>query len=146
MRTLILLRHAQAVPQAVDGQDFDRPLSRAGRNEAQRSAQRLRDAGLVPDRILASPARRTTETAALLLPVLGLSAGVMQYPPEVYQATAAKLGEAITQHGAGARCLLLVGHNPGLSALAATLLQQPGLSLATAEFRHLQLPEDDWKR
>ncbi len=140
MGTLILLRHAQALPQAVDGQDFERPLSRVGRDEAQRSAQRLRDAGLVPDRILASPAQRTLETTTLLLSALNLPAGIVQYPPELYLASAAKLGEVIAQHGAGARCLLLVGHNPGLSALAAVLLQQSGLNLATAEFRHLPLP------
>lgn len=140
MGTLVLLRHAQALPQAVDGQDFGRPLSRAGREEAQRSAQRLRDADLIPDRILASPALRTMETTALLLSALDLPAGIAQYPPELYLASPAKLGELIAQHGNGARCLLLVGHNPGLSALAAILLQQPGLSLATAEFRPLPLP------
>jgi len=137
MDSLILLRHAQALPQTIDGNDYDRPLSNAGRLEAQRSARRLLDVGLIPDRILASPSLRTAETTALLLPVLGLPSTMVRYEPGLYLASVTKLKEVIARSGAGSGRLLLVGHNPGLSTLAATLLRQRGLRLATAEFREI---------
>lgn len=139
MESLILMRHAQALPQAVDGNDHDRPLSETGRLEAQRSAQRMLQAALIPDLVLASPARRTAETATLLLQAMALPSEVLRYDSKLYLASAAMLQQIIKRSG-GTRRLLLVGHNPGLSALAAELLRQRGLNLATAEFREVLQP------
>ena len=62
MRELILLRHAHAEPGAAGQADFDRPLSSQGLAEAEAAGRWLADQGLVPDRVLCSPARRTRET------------------------------------------------------------------------------------
>ena len=62
MRELILLRHAHAEPATTGQSDLDRPLSPQGLAEAEAVARWLKEQGLVPDRGLCSPARRTRET------------------------------------------------------------------------------------
>ena len=67
-RRLLLVRHAKA----AHGQpDADRPLTGRGERQATALGAWLGDAGLVPDRVLVSPARRAAQTwerAAAALP------------------------------------------------------------------------------
>ncbi|HVN98482.1 MAG TPA: histidine phosphatase family protein, partial [Steroidobacteraceae bacterium] len=71
MHELILMRHAEALPAAIDAEDFARPLTEAGRAAAARAATALAG-GHAVDRLLYSPARRTTETALIVADVLEL--------------------------------------------------------------------------
>ena len=71
MRELILLRHAHAEPAAAGQDDIDRPLSRQGLAEAEAAGKWLKDHGYLPDRIIASPARRTRETLEQVLHAIG---------------------------------------------------------------------------
>ena len=71
MRELILLRHAHAEPGAAGQADFDRPLSSQGLAEAEAAGRWLADQGLVPDRVLCSPARRARETLEAVLSLTG---------------------------------------------------------------------------
>lgn len=118
MRTLILLRHAHAEPAAPGQADVDRPLSPEGLAEAEAAGRWLAEHGLVPDRVLCSPARRTRETLEAVLGVVGfieqrLEAGI-------YEATPGALAALADAHREVER-LLLVGHNPGLERLLALL-------------------------
>ena len=118
MRTLILLRHAHAEPAAPGQADVDRPLSPEGLAEAEAAGRWLAEHGLVPDRVLCSPARRTRETLEAVLGVVGfveqrLEAGI-------YEATPGALAALADAHREVER-LLLVGHNPGLEWLLALL-------------------------
>lgn len=118
MKELILLRHAHAEPAPPDGVDLDRPLSPEGIAEAESAGRWLQEQGLVPDRVLCSPARRTRETLEAVLAVIGY---VDQRLDEgIYEATPGTLVGLADQHRECSR-LLLVGHNPGLERLAALL-------------------------
>ena len=82
-------------------------------------AREMRRLGLLPDLVLVSSARRTLQTLAALEP--------WDDPPQIepldalYLAPAADLLEAIHHAAPTARCVLLVGHNPGLHDLAMML-------------------------
>ena len=71
MRELILLRHAHAEPATPGQSDLDRPLSPQGLAEAESAARWLKEQGLVPDRVLCSPARRTRETLEAVMDAIG---------------------------------------------------------------------------
>ena len=71
MRELILLRHAHAEPATTGQSDLDRPLSPQGLAEAEAVARWLKEQGLVPDRVLCSPARRTRETLEAVMDAIG---------------------------------------------------------------------------
>ena len=118
MRELILLRHAHAEPAAPGQADIDRPLSAQGLAEAEAAGRWLLAQGLVPDRVLCSPARRARET---LEAVLGLTGYVEQRLDErVYDATPGTLAALVDEQRDVER-LLLVGHNPGLEQLVALM-------------------------
>ncbi|MET0809155.1 MAG: histidine phosphatase family protein [Pseudoxanthomonas sp.] len=118
MRELILLRHAHAEP-AADGQpDLDRPLTVQGLAEAQAAGRWLAGQGLVPDRVLCSPARRARETLEAVLEATGYVE--QRLDERIYEATAGTLAELADAHRETER-LLLVGHNPGLERLAALM-------------------------
>ena len=127
MRELILLRHAHAEPATTGQSDLDRPLSPQGLAEAEAAARWLKEKGLVPDRVLCSPARRARETMEAVLEELGYVEQRLE--ERIYEATPGTLAGVADQHREAER-LLLVGHNPGLEQLAA--LMHSGV---TSEYR-----------
>lgn len=127
-RRLLLLRHAEAA--SPPGGDFSeqadlaRPLTAEGRLAASRCGAWLRAKALAPDVVLCSPARRTRETLAGLEPFQPPPAHPTQFCPDIYEAPASALLERIRQAPPEARTILLIGHNPGISALARWLDDQ----------------------
>ena len=118
MKELILLRHAHAEPTLPDGVDLDRPLSPEGLAEAESAGAWLKEQGLVPDRVLCSPARRSRETLEAVLGVIGYVDQRLE--DGIYDATPGTLIGLADAHRECDR-VLLVGHNPGLERLAALL-------------------------
>ncbi len=113
MRTLILMRHAQAAASA-EGPDRDRPLSEAGRQQAQRVGKTLRDRGI--QHVLCSSAQRTRQT----LESLQLEAPV-DYQDVLYNASAHTIAQQISGVDEEVETLLVVAHAPGIPALATQL-------------------------
>jgi len=120
MREVILLRHAHAEPASPGQADIDRPLSAQGLAEAEAAGRWLAGHGLLPDRVLYSPARRTRETLEAVLAVAGYAEQRME--DAIYEATPGTLIGLLQDHQEVER-LLLVGHNPGLERLVALLSQ-----------------------
>jgi phosphohistidine phosphatase len=120
-RTLVLLRHAKAAqPSGIP--DADRPLSDRGRVDSAAAGAWLALRGLRPTRVLCSPARRARETWQAVAAALGDgSTPEVAYQPEIYQAYAGELLELVQATSVEVDVLLLVGHNPGVSALSKLL-------------------------
>jgi phosphohistidine phosphatase len=145
VRTLILLRHAAAESQGLDARDYDRALTPAGRAEAAAAAQRLAALPTRPLLLLTSPAVRTRATAEIVARHLGLGRAAVRDDDSLYLAAAPVLRAAIARIDASVGCLLVVGHNPGLSELASMLdADRGGIALATGCFVHFALPLADW--
>ncbi|KMO25541.1 SixA phosphatase family protein [Methylobacterium aquaticum] len=122
MRRLILLRHAKSDwPDGVA--DADRPLAPRGQDAAPKMAAYLAAQGLIPDRVLVSPARRTQETWDLVKPALGAVAD--ETVPQIYEAPVSRLLDVVQAIPDEAATVLMIGHNPGFQDLAR-LLSKPG--------------------
>lgn len=82
-------------------------------------AREMRRLGLLPDVVLVSSARRTLQTLAALEPW----DEVPRIEPldALYLAPASDLLDVLRRVAPTARCVLLVGHNPGLHDLAMVL-------------------------
>lgn len=117
MLRLLLLRHAKASWDDASTADIDRPLAPRGRHAAELIAQAVKDRGWLPDRILCSPSRRTRETLAALLPVLGNRTEII-IAPSLYEPGTETYREAIAADGGSAPTLMLIGHNPVMQATA----------------------------
>jgi phosphohistidine phosphatase len=116
--TLVLLRHAKAAnPEGRP--DADRPLTQRGHADAAAAGAWLEQRGYAPDVVICSPARRTRQTWHGV--ALALAAGArVSYPDEAYTADARELLELVRSIGQ-ADTVLLIGHNPAMSALSCLL-------------------------
>ena len=121
MKTLLLVRHAQAEPMIQDGDDFYRPLTRLGQEVATIQGRYLREAQLVPQLIVTSDAARTLETAKLLAEGLQLTHTIVIPNSRIYLAKCRDLSQIIEEFDDQYDCIMLVGHNPGIPALAEYL-------------------------
>jgi phosphohistidine phosphatase len=144
---LLLLRHAEAKPAALDQGDFQRPLTAGGREAAVAAAHRLSALPWCPQRLLYSPALRAQQTAALVREVLKLGASACLEVPELYLATPQALRAVLQAHHGKLQRLMIVGHNPGLSEWGAQLaLSHASDSLPTAGYWLIDFAPAPWQQ
>lgn len=120
LRRLTLIRHATA-DQDSGQRDFERPLTRKGLGEAQEMARKFQERSLVPDLILVSAAVRTRETADAFAKILGVAPRLLQADDSLYLADGEHILSTIRAVGPRVKHLMLIGHNPGISAAAISL-------------------------
>lgn len=121
MVRLWIVRHGIAEATAPRGDDGQRRLTAVGRARMQRAAMGLRALDVDPAVILTSPLPRASETAAIVAATIAprtrpqvLEALIPGTPP----ADVLRALRPASHH----RRVMLVGHEPGLSELAALLL------------------------
>jgi phosphohistidine phosphatase len=128
-RRIILMRHGHAEERP---DDYVRPLSDAGRAAVVRAGTALTGTGWLPDHVLTSSAPRALETAELVAKACG-HRGPIRGDRSLYLAGEGRYLAALQDLSTRARCVLMVGHNPGLSALARQLFQHER-DMAPAEY------------
>jgi phosphohistidine phosphatase len=119
-RRLMLLRHAKS--DWPDVSDHARPLAKRGRHDAPAVGRWLRDHGYLPDVVVCSTALRTRQTWELMAPELGGSPSVT-FEPRAYEAGPQTLLYLAQELPGACRAALLIGHNPAISQLAASLAE-----------------------
>jgi len=121
-RTLVLLRHAKAVPPESMPQspDLDRPLADRGRADAGATGRHLVAQGIEADLVLCSPSKRTRETWKYVADA-GVTATDVWYDKRIYDAGTDDLLDVIHDTPPEARTVIVVGHAPGIPWLADEL-------------------------
>lgn len=133
---LYLLRHAHAGnPAHWTRDDAARPLSTRGRAQAQRLGRFLAEHGIVPDTIVSSPKLRARQTANLVADAIGVGVTSDDRLAAAFDLDA--LGALID--GVGGTSLMVVGHDPDLSELAALLSGTAYLPLRKGALARLDL-------
>lgn len=129
---LLIFRHAKSGhPASVE--DFDRPLCDEGNAAAPLVGSWIREHRLEPAAVLCSPALRTKETLACVLPFFR-TAPKIEYDRSLYLSEVPALLTKIRKSPALSP-LMIVGHNPSLHEMAVALLvrQQRGEAKIRAE-------------
>ncbi|MCR9198136.1 MAG: histidine phosphatase family protein [Planctomycetaceae bacterium] len=141
MKTLILMRHSQAVSNNPAYADHERPLTDAGRQLVESTAAALEPWPV--DQVICSSAVRTCETAQLLaasnVPRLEplVTKDLYLAPPDAYSRVAAELADSDTD------VLLMIGHNPGIASLIWSLSQE-AVPISPGTAAVFQVRIDDW--
>ena len=141
LRRLILMRHASAGSAPAGGDDIDRGLTPEGRAEAELVGRALARAGLAPGRAFVSAATRTRETWAAMAP--SFPGATAQFGDDLYNADSGRLlalVEAQAEDEEGDETVLILGHNPGIQAAAAALLERASASPSTIARVHRGYP------
>ncbi|MFH1851974.1 MAG: hypothetical protein ABIA75_06480 [Candidatus Neomarinimicrobiota bacterium] len=119
--TIVLIRHGEAAGFGPDGTDFSRPLAVGAKFDIGTVAADLVAAGLKPDLIVTSPARRAAETAALFSRETGFT-GKIRSEPLLYNDAAETVINLVEKYSIPELTLYLVGHNPSITRTVATLV------------------------
>lgn len=119
---IYLVRHGDAVPEEDAGSDRDRWLSPRGREAARILGRLLRETRVEPDAIVCSPLPRAVQTAELIAASVDYIGHIASWrclepsaQPRVAAGQLASLGASV----------IVVGHEPSISALGAFLLGRP---------------------
>ena len=121
MKKLYIVRHAQKEDEQIGKDDYDRELGPEGIDSAKVMAQNFALKNLPVDLIVASPALRTKKTAEIFADALKYKKTIM-LNEVLYMAFVNELIETISYTFDTVDSMLLVGHNPSLTALAITLV------------------------
>lgn len=121
MKRLVLIRHAKSSWANPLQSDFDRPLNERGEHDAPAMGTRLKAAGISPDLIIASTAKRAAQTAKHIAKATGYEPEKIEWHEELYHCVPAVFEEVIEQADESIHTLFIVAHNPGISDFAAQL-------------------------
>lgn len=142
MKTLFVLRHAKAEEATAGQLDFDRDLSKRGKQDAEAVGRKLLEEKLVPQAIIASAARRTRKTAKRVAEGMSFSTEILE-TRDLYDAGLHQIIEVIHSLPDSAESALIVGHNPGIGDFVSRF-GQPQSSYPTATISQLKLPLASW--
>jgi len=145
MKILILVRHAKASWNDSAQRDIDRPLNERGRDDAPMMADRLLSRGVLPQRILCSPALRTVTTAEIFANRMNIPKELIQMERQIYLAGPDHLLHIVRQQENNIDTVMLVGHNPALTDLLNEICQDVRIdNMPTCCVAELELPVDSW--
>ncbi len=124
MKTLVIVRHAHALPgyEAGVNSDAERPLSAEGREKASVTAARLNQLGITPGLIITSPLLRAEQTACILAETLcapvekSFELNGLKDEQDVCDFLRGQLNRT--------DCELAVGHNPNVTYVTHLLAGQ----------------------
>jgi phosphohistidine phosphatase len=152
MLTLMLLRHAKSRRPKAGLADMDRSLNASGKRDATAMGRHMAGLGFVPQRILCSPARRAKETWKRLARQLA-GAHRANFDSALYDfGDGSNLFDLIRQQRGPEQSLMLIGHNPAISALAISLIgkgvpdlrEKLAIKYPTGAFAVIVFDESDW--
>lgn len=123
MQRLILMRHAKTEPWSEGIDDHARALTPVGHEAAIAMGKVLKAEGWTPEKAIVSTARRTRETWAHLSDIFGTTSIMLE--EDLYLAGERGISDIIADQ-AGAKSLIIIGHNPGLHDLALSILREAG--------------------
>ncbi|WP_419163467.1 SixA phosphatase family protein [Candidatus Palauibacter sp.] len=142
MKTLLILRHAKSSWDHPRLSDHDRPLNGRGNRDAPRMGRLLVDRDLVPERIVSSTAVRARSTAELAAAEFDREVEI-ETTRRLYLASPDSYVEVVETMGETAERLMVVGHNPGISALVMGLTGEVEF-MPTAALAVVDLDIGDW--
>jgi phosphohistidine phosphatase len=141
MKTLYLIRHAEAEDIIAGKQDFERALTEEGLQHTHNKAHFLKTHHIKPDLIISSPALRALTTAKIMAEHLQYPQTDIATDPQIYSGDVETIIEIIKQTPENISTLFLFGHNPTLTWLGHCLCEQTHTHLAPCGIIPLDFPQ-----
>lgn len=150
MKRVILVRHGKSSWDDPTLDDHDRPLNARGKRAAPLTGAWLAKKGLAPDAVLCSSSKRTRQTAKRLAEALPLPEPVIERG--LYHAAPVEMRDRLTVLDTALETVMVIGHQPGIGALARKLSGGKARPRCARAFEHfptaaaavLEFDIDDW--
>jgi phosphohistidine phosphatase len=148
MKTVYVIRHAKSSWDDFNLSDFERPLNERGKRDAPRMGVRLKVKGILPNVIIASPAKRAFSTAKRLAKVIGFPKDKIKTDRELYHAGEETILSVIRSIKNKHATAFIVGHNPGLTDFVNTLRNDDMdiENIPTCGIVGLEIDIEDWNQ
>lgn len=145
MKTLYLIRHAKSDWSSDAKSDFDRPLNNRGKHDAPFMANKLNELYVKPDKIISSTANRAITTAKAIANGLNYPEKTIIQKDELHHAPTEKMHNELDQLTPSDQIVLLVGHNPGITAFSNYLTNDYIDNIVTTGVVRIDFDIDDWQ-
>lgn len=143
MKQLTLTRHAQAKFSNALVNDFERPLSVHGRQEAELMGQQI-TVNKPIQQVFSSPAERALSTASIIFQKLDISENDIIADTDLYTFDMEDIYRFIEGIDDSFNSVAIVGHNPALTLLANDLTYTRIDHVPTAGVINIQLNIAEW--
>ena len=144
MKNLVVIRHAKSSWDDPAISDIDRPLNGRGKRDAPLMGGLLKARGVLPDRIVCSPAKRARKTAKLLAGEMGYEPEAIDIRPNIYMEGLPALIAIIQGLDDGWQRVYLIGHNPDLTELVNRLAGEHIGNVPTCGVASIEFAVDSW--
>ncbi len=142
MKTIFFIRHAKSSWDDPTLRDIDRPLNKRGKHDAPVMAKLLREQGIMPDRIISSPAKRALSTAEVFAAEMGIEDIFVE--PLIYESMPDDLLKVIRQLDDTLDVVFVFGHNPTLYDLAGIFSDMELDNIPTCGIFEVQAAIQSW--
>lgn len=139
------MRHAKAEKSELNDDDFERPLAQRGYNDAGLICDFLKQHKMVPDYVLASPSKRTAQTAEVVLQHFKNQKIKSDFDTDIYEASINDLVHAIRNIPVKYKKPMLIGHNPAITGIVGFLTGVFVEHVATSGIAVLKFNVSNWQ-
>ena len=123
MKSITIIRHAQASLGSINFTDFDRPLNKTGILESELMGNMLLKQRSSYDKIISSSANRAINTMKIIANQIHYKQ-VIEEKQMIYNSSEYELIDMITQLDNNLQSIIICGHNPTLHRLSQKLSGQ----------------------
>ena len=146
MKELYLVRHAKSDWGHEFLLDIDRPLNHRGYDDAYRMSSAFKEKHKIPDLLITSPATRAIGTAFIFARTFGISEQKLGIEPRIYEASANRLTDIVSDLSDQYQTVMLFGHNPGLTSFINSVSDAEIDNLPTCGIVLLSYETNAWKK
>ena len=115
MKTLYLARHAKSSWKHPELSDIERPLNKRGKRDAPFVGNLLKEKGVIPDKLISSPAARAKKTAVFIAEIISYPKNKILIDENIYEASSTELINIIQGFDDKYNSVMMFGHNPGFT-------------------------------
>lgn len=144
MKTLLLIRHAEAEEAYFGTEDRNRELTQEGFTKAVHLGKRIASGNFQPEILFYSDSIRTTKTTQLILEQIEMPEEATFIEPSFYEANVGRLLGFINERPDQAESMAIVGHNPAISFLAEYLTGEIIGNMSPADAIIITFDFDSW--
>lgn len=144
MKTLYIIRHAKSDWEDAELHDIERPLAERGLRDAKIMAGLFKEKGIVPDRMISSPALRAFSTCRIFSDIIGFDNKDIAIDQILYFGNIAEIINMLQTQVSSANSICIFGHNPTFSLLASVLCEEFSAEMPTCCIVALQFDIERW--
>lgn len=139
------MRHAKAEKSELFADDFERPLTKRGFDDAALICKFLKQQKIIPKFIVASPSKRTIQTAEIVAKFFDKQVSKTEYDYEIYEASINDLVHAIRRIPEKYKTVMLIGHNPSITGIIGYLTGNFIEHVSTSGIAVLKFKTNNWQ-